>query len=255
MGLRRYINMFKNLENWDEYLAYKYGGKKKPHFVFRLRNGYSITISRKIMHEFKESLFEEVYFKYLPKNIYNKPNPVLLDIGANVGYFTILALYKLNNPSIICFEPVSRNFSHLENNLQKIKNENVTLVNKAVSDTKGELVLKFDDSDDITTSASLFENPSGNHEEIVSTTTLQDIFTDYKLLQVDVLKLDCEGAEYNIIYRTPRHIFENIHSISLETHVGFAENENKNALTEYMKGLGYKVILKRDLIWAYRYQK
>ena len=69
MGVSRIINMIRNLKNWDAYLLYKMGGKKKDQFTFRLKNNYSVTVPRAIQPEFKESLFEEVYFKNLPGEI------------------------------------------------------------------------------------------------------------------------------------------------------------------------------------------
>src|SRR5688500_7500756 len=175
MGFRRISNMVSNLKNWDAYLFYKLGGKKKDEFTFQLRNNYTVTVPRAIQPEFKESLFEEVYFKHLPEEIFRRENPVVIDIGANVGFFTIAALYKLKNPRVLSFEPMKRNFIQLKKNLAKA-GDNVTLVNSAVNDVAGELVLKFNSNLGITTSASLFDNEYGTDEETVQTTSLDNIF-------------------------------------------------------------------------------
>lgn len=252
MGLTRTLNMFKNIENWDEYLIYKFGGKKAPTFTFKMRNKVSVSVPRQVIPEFKESVFEDVYFKHLPKELLHLKNPTLLDIGANVGFFTLYALFKLNNPQIISFEPIKRNFAVLQKNIAGLKSGNVTLVNKAVNNTAGELVLRFK-AQEITTSASLFDNQAGGEEEVVTTTTLEDIFAGYKLSKIDLLKMDCEGAEYNIIYNTPAGFFNKVNCISMETHLGKGEKENNNSLARYIEGLGFKVITKgEDFIWAYK---
>lgn len=253
MGLARTLNMFRNIENWDEYLMYKFGGKKDPDFTFRMRNRVSVTVPRQVIPEFKESVFEDMYFKNLPTAIINLENPTVLDIGANVGFFTLYSLFKLNNPRIISFEPIKRNFAFLEKNLKTAKNEHVTAVNKAVNNTKGELVLRFQPQE-ITTSASLFDNLSGGEEEVVLATTLEDIVSDYNLSKIDVLKMDCEGAEYNIIYNTPTQFFDKVNCIAMETHLGKGEKENNSALARYIENLGFTVKTKgEDFIWAYKH--
>jgi FkbM family methyltransferase len=217
MGLHRTFNMVKNIENWDSYLRYKFGGKKNPNFTFRMRNNFLVSVPLQVLPEFKESVFDEIYFKHLPKRIFKINNPIVLDVGANVGYFTIFCLQKFKNPRIISFEPMKRNFVILQTNLAKRKNDCLTLVNKAVNNTQEDLVLLFNKDKEITTSASLFANQYGTDEEVVSSTTLLDIFTKYMLSKIDILKLDCEGAEYNIIYKTPRKFLEKVNCITMET--------------------------------------
>lgn len=248
--------MLRNIENWNDYLVYKYGGQKNPNFIFKVRNKFCVSVPRRIIPEFKESLFDEVYYKGLPKKIYKIKNPTVLDIGANVGFFTIFSIFKLDNPRIISFEPMKRNFEVLQKNVAAVKDCHLTIVNKAINDQKGELVLKFNSSQEITTSASLFDSQSGGDEEVVIATTLEEIFSAYNLSKVDILKLDCEGAEYNIFYNTPSHFFEKVNCITLETHKGKKENENNKALASYIQSLGFTVDTKQDdFIWAYKNPK
>jgi len=253
MRITRLVNMLRNVRNWDEYLWYKFSGKRADAFKFQLRNNFSITVPRRILPEFKESVFEEAYFNHLPSGILTTENPTILDIGANVGFFATLALLRLKSPQVFSFEPIKRNFAELQQNTSGMGGGRLTLVNKAVSNSAGEIVLKFDSNHSITTSASIFDNSLGSDEERVASTTLEDIFREYRLTQVDILKLDCEGAEYGILYDTPPALFEKIHSITMETHQGIAPNENNDALAAYLKTLGYSVVTKSgSFIWAYR---
>lgn len=253
MGIRRTLNMVKNTSNWASYMAYKMGGKKGSHFTFQLRNDFEVKVPRQIQPEFKECVFEEIYLKHLPSELVELNHPVILDIGANVGFFTIWSLFKFKHPRVISFEPVKRNHEQLTVNLNKADHSKLTIVNKAVNDTVGELVLKFNSAQDITTSASLFDNQYGSDEEIVKTTTLQEICSDYQLNKIDLLKMDCEGAEYNIIYKTPRSFFNNVNCIAMETHVGKEKNENNDSLAGYLKDLGFNIVSERgSFIWAYR---
>lgn len=245
--------MIKNVKKPNKYIHYKFTGKKSETFTFKLRNNIQLVVPKKIIPEFKESFFEEVYYKNLPKSLLKKDNPTIIDIGANVGFFSILSILKFKNPNIISFEPIKRNFDMLKKNISEINQKNLRIVNKAVSNTNGEIILKFDKNQDITTSASIFDNKYGNDEEKVVSTTLLDIFSEYKLNEIDVLKLDCEGAEYEIIYNTPKSFFDKVKCITLETHLGEKTDENNTALEKYFISLGYKTKIKSgNFIWAYK---
>ncbi|MDP2189353.1 MAG: FkbM family methyltransferase [Sphingobacteriaceae bacterium] len=252
MKAYRVLNMISNIDNWMAYLWYKSSGKKGAGFTFRLRNQFNVSVPNQIIPEFKESFFEEVYFKHLPKKLFTDPAPVVLDIGANVGFFSLLAWYKLPAAKILAFEPIARNFKLLQKNTAGIPANNLLAQHAAVSDVVGEIVLRFNEQD-ITTSASLLANSTGGTEEVVASTTLAAIFEQHQLRKVDLLKMDCEGAEYGIIYNSPAALFDAINCIAMETHPGSAPNENTQSMMHYLEKLGY--LIKRqgkDLIWAYK---
>jgi len=252
MGLCRTYNMIRNLENWNEYLIYKYRRKKKPLFEFRLRNHHTVIVPEQVQHEFKESVFEQIYYRKLPSAIYRTESPTVIDIGANVGYFTLFTDFKLRNPVIYSFEPIQRNFAILQGNLAGLDESRIHLINKAVSNSDQEIVLQFNTSQDITTSASIFNNADTTKGEKVKSTTLAGLATEYKLSRIDLLKLDCEGAEYGIFYDTPKSFFERVHCIALETHQGNKENENTATLAGYIMSLGFTVKTNPCFIWAYK---
>src|SRR5688572_25562845 len=76
----------------------------------------------------------------------------------------------------------------------------------------------------------------------VWTTTLADIFRDHGIDRCDLLKLDCEGAEYRILYSAPRDVLDRIDHIILEYH-HFSQEEgaNPSALRTFLEGRGFVV--------------
>ena len=72
---------------------------------------------------------------------------VVLDIGANIGYYTLLAA-RLVGPTgqVIAFEPDQTNFALLRKNVEANGYRNVVLVNKAVSDHNGTAELFLNDA-------------------------------------------------------------------------------------------------------------
>ena len=84
----------------------------------------------------------------------------------------------------------------------------------------------------------------------VKSISLKDIFIDNKLNKIDFLKIDCEGAEYKILFNTPKKVLKKIKKIALEYHQmdGFSVED----LKEFLSNNGFKVILKGSILRAYR---
>jgi len=72
--------------------------------------------------------------------------------------------------------------------------------------------------------------------------TLDGVFRDFSIERCDLLKLDCEGAEYEIVYSAPKEKLERIKRITMEYHCGM--NQHKpDQLAEYLRQAGFEVDL------------
>ncbi len=251
--MRRVLNNIKNHLNWFEYYIYKYFTSHNNPFTFKCRNGRKITVPQRLMQTYKECFFDETYFKGLPKNILKSPIQTVVDIGANVGYFSLFIFNHSPDAKVFAYEPMAINFKLLS----QYKNENelldFTVVNKAVSNSgQGSITLNYDGTDSFTTDASIFEPDSKSDSIVVETTSLQNIINDNKLQKIDFLKLDCEGSEYDILYDAPNSVLDKISIVSIETHNGNAENENREALISYLKKKGFVIKFKNDIVWGWK---
>jgi FkbM family methyltransferase len=72
---------------------------------------------------------------------------------------------------------------------------------------------------------------------LVPCTTLVDIIESNEIEHVDLLKLDCEGAEYEILYSTPSHYFERIREI----HVLARDCRNAESLAQFLRDRKYEI--------------
>ncbi len=140
--------------------------------------------------------------------------------------------------------------------LNKYKNENPSLdfniFNKAVSNTNETIVLAYNADDSFTTSATIFNNSGQSDTAEVSAITLASIIEENKLDKIDLLKLDCEGSEYKILYQCPSNQFKRISAICLETHKGENENENTRSLAQFLQERGFCTKVEGDIIWGWR---
>ncbi len=126
---------------------------------------------------------------------------VVLDIGANIGYFTLLAARLVGEEgNVYSFEPEPTNHSLLIKNIRLNHYDNVVLVQKAVSNVRGTVRLHLSDTD--TGAHTLRQNPSGEGfttmqiDKIVEVETIVlDEYFENKGHAINVIKLDVEGAE------------------------------------------------------------
>lgn len=122
-----------------------------------------------------------------------KPGDVVVDVGANIGYYTLLAASKVGaQGKVYAFEPDPTNFALLKKNVELNGHRNVVLVNKAVTDKSGELKLYLSDVNmgDHRAYASEENRPSIT----IPCTTMDDFFRGHKG-RVDFIKIDIQGFE------------------------------------------------------------
>lgn len=121
-------------------------------------------------------------------------NDILVDVGGNVGMFSIYAHMKFGC-RIIAFEPIKINFENFNRNilLNRLNPDKFQVYNCAITDKEGDLI-RFGKFDYNSGGASKFYNYKNNTEECRTETLSKYITEDCKFL-----KIDCEGSEYEII--------------------------------------------------------
>ena len=134
------------------------------------------------------------------------PGQVVVDVGAHIGAFAVWAADK--GAHVTAYEPDSRNYHVLQQNIAEW-GVDVTAVQKAVAKNAG--VHKFWPNA-LPTMGSL-TRVAGDHID-VECVTLADIVGD----GCDLLKLDAEGAEYEIIVEGDAETLRRIERIMLEWH-------------------------------------
>lgn len=157
---------------------------------------------RQTLSEYAKNLVHEKTTTELFKKTV-KDGDVVLDLGANIGYFTLLAA-KLAGPKgkVFSFEPEPKNFSYLKKNIE-INNYFYASPNqKAVSDQNGKTKLFFCSYDSghhtINQKSGIDAYSHGRKVEeqaIEIETVALDSFLSGKTDHVDVIKMDVEGAE------------------------------------------------------------
>lgn len=124
-----------------------------------------------------------------------KPGNIFLDVGANIGWYSIRFAAQIKGLKVYAFEPAKSTYSYLVRNVDMNSVTSVIAVNKALSDTQGTKKLFF--SQEMAVNASLANvNPiSSTVEEDCIVTTIDQFIEAQKIKRVDFIKCDIEGAE------------------------------------------------------------
>jgi FkbM family methyltransferase len=139
----------------------------------------------------QDGVFEPTETELLEREI--GPGDVVLDVGANIGYYTLLFARRVGPQGrVFAFEPDPANFQLLRRNVRANGYRNVTLVPAAVSDRTAptRLYLCRENKGDHRLYDSRDDRPSIE----VPATTLDDYFAAYDG-PIDVIKLDIQGSE------------------------------------------------------------
>ena len=136
-----------------------------------------------------------------------KPGMNILDLGANIGYYTIM-MSKKGASKIYAIEPDSKNFLLLAKNVQLNELNNVELEMVAASDNNGTAKFYLSNKSNVNTM-----NPAGDHltGKYVTIETVKT--SDYiKGKNIDLIRMDIEGHEVNVLndLRTSKELPEYI---------------------------------------------
>jgi FkbM family methyltransferase len=125
------------------------------------------------------------------------PGEVFLDLGANIGYYTILASFACGpQGAVYAFEPDPANFDLLERNVALNGLRNTVTVNAAVGATTGSVTLFH--SEDNRGDHRTYDTGDRTSSVLVRKVALDDWFAG-RSSRVDFVKMDTQGSEVEII--------------------------------------------------------
>ena len=145
-----------------------------------------------------------------------KPNDVVIDIGAHIGYFTLLfAMLVGPNGKVFSFEPEPKNFELLKKNIEINNHHNVVTESKIVSDKNKKCTLyTFETSSGANRIYKPHENTNSKPIEVDSI-SLDEYFKNSEFLKkIKFVKIDVEGAEL-LVLKSMKSIFQENNDIKL----------------------------------------
>jgi FkbM family methyltransferase len=189
---------------------------------------------------YKQMFYEDIY-----AHCYLDDLETVIDLGANVGLFSLYMLKKRNCKRIYAVEPTKKAFSQLSESLHDEPNSSIHKL--AIHNFEGKSKIKSVE-DNSTISGFIDDvHPYTQHnmkEEEVDVVTLSRFMNDHNLDRVDLIKIDIEGCEYDVIDSLSDFDLLKSDRYLIEYH--WAKTKNIKKIVDRFKFLGYNILNNED---------
>lgn len=236
-------------KNWYDFVSLKIGLADSAFLVSSLdgelkniainKPNHTITITygnNKITFSFAsgrqlDNAMRNIYQNYIEQQYrsLNVKGRKVIDIGANNGDSAIYFIMR-GASMVYAYEPYPHSYAHAVKNV-KINGmqDKVLMKNMAVSGSTGSIIL--DDKYDSINNSIL---KGSEHGKKIPITNLNHIVNRYKLRNT-VLKMDCEGSEYEILANASDKTLKSFSQVAIEYHFG------PDKIVKRLKNLGFRV--------------
>ena len=203
-----------------------------------LRNQNNITLKCRLKEGYDLGHIVEIF----EKEDYNQnlKNATVIDVGASTADSSIYFATK-GAKVVYGIEPMKESY---DLGLYNVKinhfEDKVQLMNAALGIATGELELTVSSRDPNSNSVEPTETVKKkgiifDSKRIVKSISIRDIIARYGLSKIDLLKMDCEGCEYDVFRNIEDETISRIRNIILEFHDGI------QFLAEFLEKMGYSV--------------
>lgn len=169
---------------------------------------------------------------------------VVVDMGAHIGGFAVRAARLAQDGQVYAYEASSKNFVLLTENRKLNNLGNLYIENSAVSNQRG--LMPFYTPSDNRILGSLLQNTS-SFVETVPTKTFSDIIAEHAINRIDFLKVDVEGAEFDILFADPDKTLSRTRKIVMEFHEFKGDKRSHHDLVNLLSSHGFDVVVEKAI--------
>lgn len=194
---------------------------------------------------FRDDTDESVIYEVLQaqdyracEQIIRQAGSAIIDIGAHIGTFELYVRALNAEVPVFAYEPLVSNYEVLKENLHKNHLKNIFSSQQAVAGAVGEVLLHLSNNNHNNSLEAPYSEATEQTQK-VQATTLDRILQKHRLEKCDLLKIDCEGAEYAIFENTAAETFAKIGAIFMEYHEHFGRSHKE--LITLLQQHGFRV--------------
>jgi len=184
----------------------------------------------------------------------------IVDIGAHIGSYSVLAAIKFPDAKIYSFEAFAENYQLLDINTSRF--DNITATNAIIRGDRMPSDFLFCQKSHGTNTGGIqvrWSDSETTQNNTLPSLTLGEIFEKNDISTIDILKMDCEGAEYAILELAKKeNLLERINCITMELHVSPEKDRYFHDIFKYLDSFRNVWVTKiqKDkesrMIYAYR---
>jgi len=213
-----------------------------PRCELRLKNGVTIVSPPE---EPLLSMFLDIWATscYAQRPLELPRGATVIDVGAHVGLFALWVAASHPEANVIALEPSPGICGFLRDNVSRNRLENITVLQAACGGHSGEELLYARGPGAMNTLYA--RDLYGSQFRLLGKTpvlTLDDVFERFAIESCEFLKLDCEGAEYEILFKASADTLRKVERISLEYHMGVTDQAPQE-LADFLGARGFEVAL------------
>lgn len=189
-----------------------------------------------------ESFDRDIFFSIVPE-YRPKATDVIVDVGAHIGCFSLLAATKSPSGAIYSFEPSAETFEILQKNVAVNRLSIINSFQLAMAGSNEPALLYHD----LTTGNwghSIIKAVSAESES-VRCITLKAFMESENIQHIDFIKFNCEGAEYAILLNTEVPVLRKIKCMLILYHGYLEDRYTKNQLAGHLGEAGFRIRYRR----------
>ena len=227
--------------------------------VLQFRNGLRINMVP-ASHAGWDFLFEEIFLDrcYQPTpEFIPRAGWTVVDLGANMGFFTCQAASAAPNVRVVSVEPLSPYQQVLKKNVHDNQFAQVTVIAGAICGEPDEIIpltVWYNAAGELKTGQVAADAAK---VEIIQAKgyTLAQVFELGKVERCDLLKVDIEGAEYELFEKITPGMWAKISRVVMEVHKDATHSEKQ--IVQILERNNFKVQLRHEssstpMLWAMR---
>jgi len=229
----RELRCFLNIKNYIGLLTKLYSNKKQDTILCEIKK-MKILLSKKWgdLQILKEVFCEDYYFN---KFIDLKKISTMADLGGHKGYVSLLYAGLIPNIKIVSLEPEEENYLIFEENIKNNRLEDkITLLKNAI--WSQDCIKTFYKIKTYSAGHTFYETHLEQYEKIkheVKCLSLATVMKECGFKKIDLLKIDVEGAEYEVLFNLEKTILRNIRYILIECHR--IDNNSDQDIKEFLE--------------------
>ena len=198
--------------------------------VFKVRGAMDVW-------SIKETFLDRFYEKY---GFVMEPGWDVIDIGAGIGDYTLHTATAQPEGRVFAFEPYPESFALMKENLRRNGVSNVQAFDQAIGADTGDLILDLTSGEPLQFQSQVEQATNLKNSLSVKSLSLIDALAKLDLDTCDLLKLDCEGAEYSILFNSSPSALERIQRIVMEYHDNLVPHQH-GELVRFLQERGFQV--------------